>query len=80
MVLVNPDPMDGAALSIAELSSWKDLGDNFQELLEVLIREKTVTPVDVVRESASCVVGGPFEHRGKFKCSLAVFTSTLMLP
>ena len=43
--------MDKTALSIAELSSWMDLGENFRELLDVLIREKTVTPVNIVRVS-----------------------------
>ena len=37
VVLVNPDPMDKTALAIAELSSWLDLGDNFQDLLSTLI-------------------------------------------
>ena len=45
VVLVNPDPMDKTALAVAELSSWLDLGENFQDLLSILIQEKTVTPV-----------------------------------
>ena len=65
VVLVNPDPMDRTALAVAELSSWLDLGENFQDLLSTLIQEKTVTPVDVVKESASRIVGGSFEHRGQ---------------
>ena len=65
VVLVNPDPMDRTALAVAEIASWLDLGSNFQDLLTVLIQEKTITPVDVVKESASRIVGGSFEHRGQ---------------
>ena len=65
MVLVNPDSIDKTALAVAELSSWLDLGENLQELLTTLIQEKTVTPVDVVMEPASRIVGGSFEHRGQ---------------
>ena len=58
VVLVNPYPMDKTALAVAELSSWLDLGENLQELLSTLIQDKTMTPVDVVKESASRIVGG----------------------
>lgn len=64
VVLVNPDPADKVALSVAELMSWVSVDEHLTELLASLIREKTLTPVDVVIDSASRIVGGSFEHRG----------------
>ena len=63
-VLVNPDPLEVSAMRLSELYTWLASDDSMRELIETLIREKTLTPIDVIQQASSQIRGGTFEHRG----------------
>ncbi|APG78838.1 RNA-dependent RNA polymerase [Wenling crustacean virus 12] len=63
--VINPDTMERSALSLAQLETWVGEDPNLQDLLDRLIKEKTESPVDTVKDAASKIVGGSLEHRGE---------------
>ncbi|APG78639.1 RNA-dependent RNA polymerase [Beihai rhabdo-like virus 6] len=65
LALIDPEPLDRSALSLATMRSWIGGCPRLTQLIDVLIAEKTYTPPDIVEVAADSVAGGVHDHRGQ---------------